>query len=292
MKCGCCGAGYAKISKLHYGCGSARQKGPAVCNNLRSIRQDDLEHTVLSILRDRLMDPALLDEFCREYTEHLNRLRMERNASLEGYRSEYARLDAREDRLIKAIMDGYANPKLKTEMDEVLARKTALENLIASTKEAPVLLHPNMSTRYREEVTRLINSLNEDKSRAEAIDPVRSLVDYIVITPDRLAGGSVVDVHGDLAGILNVAIDKRKSETDEFDLRQIRLVAGLAPRSDIIFAGQGGGGGGTWPRPNSHKSAGQDHLTLHSFNHVQGKVVELRGIEPLTSSLRTMRSPS
>lgn len=91
------------------------------------------------------MDPALLDEFCREYTEHLNRLRMERNASLEGYRSEYARLDAREDRLIKAIMDGYANPKLKTEMDEVLARKTALENLIASTKEAPVLLHPNMS---------------------------------------------------------------------------------------------------------------------------------------------------
>src|SRR5690606_24652583 len=109
------------------------------------------------------------EEFCNEYTAHLNRLRMDRNASLEGYRSEYARLDAREDRMVKAIGDGFANAKLKQEMHDVMVRKEELEKLIASTEEAPVLLHPNMAVRYREEVTRLINSLNADKTRAEAI---------------------------------------------------------------------------------------------------------------------------
>ncbi len=246
---------------------------------------------MLSVLRTRLMDPALLEEFCREYTEHLNRLRIERNASLEGYRSEYARLEAREDRMIKAIGDGFANPRLKQEMADVLARKNELERLIASTEEAPVLMHPNMGARYREEVTRLIGSLNEDQSRAEAIELIRSLIDYIVITPDRRRGGSTVDVHGDLAGILNIAAGKKETEDDEFDLRQIRLVAGMAPHDYIKTAGIGGGGGGPLPRPNSRNPVGEKDLTLRNFNNVQDKVVEPRGIEPLTSAVRLQRSP-
>ncbi len=197
----------------------------------------------------------------------------------EGYSSECARLEAREDRMIKAIMDGYANPRLKQEMADVLARKTELEHLIASTEEAPVLMHPNMGARCREEVTRLFGSLNQDKSRAEAIELILSLVDFIVITPDRRRGGSTVDVHGDLAGILNIAAGKKETEDNEFDLRKIRLVAGLTPHDYKKTAGTGGGGGGPLPRPNSRNLVGEKDLTLRNFNHVQDKVVDLSGEE-------------
>ncbi len=310
LKCGCCGGGYAKISVSHYGCSAARTKGAAICDNLRSIRRDDLEHTVLSVLQERLMAPELLQEFCAEYATHINRLRMERNASLEAYRSELKRLDAQEDRMIRAIKEGYATPRLKVEMDEMIARRAEVTALVESIDEAPILLHPNMAGRYREEITRLIKSLNQDETRAEAIELIRSLVDRIVITPDRVGGGSIVDVHGDLAGIINISTGNKLTNS-EIDLRQIRLVAGLTPSKDIINAREAGGGetsqaslvaiqngGGGRNHPSLHSGrkplepAERHDSILHHFNIMQDKVVELRGIEPLTSSLRTTRSPN
>jgi DNA invertase Pin-like site-specific DNA recombinase len=78
LKCGCCGGGVSKLSTHLYACSTARYKGESVCSNRRSIRQDELESTVLDILQTRLMDPKLAEVFCREYTQHLNRLRMNR----------------------------------------------------------------------------------------------------------------------------------------------------------------------------------------------------------------------
>ena len=58
MRCAVCGGGgFAKISLHHFGCSTARNKG--TCANLRTIRRDVLETTVLDALRHRLMDPEL-----------------------------------------------------------------------------------------------------------------------------------------------------------------------------------------------------------------------------------------
>jgi site-specific DNA recombinase len=80
-------------------------------------------------------------------------------------------------------------------------------------EEAPVLLHPNMPARYREEVARLIHALNEDRSRADAISLIRSLVGHIVSTPDHDRVGSTIDVAGDLAGTLNIQIGRGAAKT-------------------------------------------------------------------------------
>jgi site-specific DNA recombinase len=81
LKCGSCGGGFSKISGKHYGCSTARNKG--TCENrlgvLDGVKQDELEGLVLGALQSRLMDPALLAEFCEEYTSYRNKLRGEKN---------------------------------------------------------------------------------------------------------------------------------------------------------------------------------------------------------------------
>jgi site-specific DNA recombinase len=84
LRCGVCGGSFSKVSEKHYGCSTARNKG--TCDNRLTVRQAELEGLVLSALQERLMDPALLEEFCAEYTAHLNRLRGAKNASLAAAR--------------------------------------------------------------------------------------------------------------------------------------------------------------------------------------------------------------
>jgi hypothetical protein len=63
MVCGECGGGFSKISASHFGCSTARNKGPTACINRLTVRRDVLEDTVLTALRERLMDPDLFRDF-------------------------------------------------------------------------------------------------------------------------------------------------------------------------------------------------------------------------------------
>lgn len=206
-----------------------------MCDNRRNIRQDELERTVLSALTRHLMEPELVKVFCEEYTAHLNRMRMERNASLHAYQAELTKIDRQERRIIEAVKEGYANESMKIEFNGFGARRAELRDLIAGKEAAPVLLHPNMATRYRTEVTTLVEALKDEERRDEAAELIRSLVDKIVLTPDPNSKGLLVDLHGDLAGILNMATRKeRVKHTQELDLKQIRMVVGM----DFAFAAE------------------------------------------------------
>jgi hypothetical protein len=52
------------------------------------------------------MDPALCDEFCKEYTRHTNRLRGESNAKHKVDRAALVKIERGLDRLVQALMDG------------------------------------------------------------------------------------------------------------------------------------------------------------------------------------------
>ncbi|MEA2902762.1 MAG: hypothetical protein QOI12_149 [Alphaproteobacteria bacterium] len=228
LKCGYCGGGCSKISRLQYGCTTARNKGISLCRNMRVIKQDVLECTVVDILQKRLMDPKLVEVFCAEYQTHMNRLRMQRNASVTAYKSELEKAKRRERRIVEAVMEGYGNEALKQESIAVENRRKELEQLLADQKEEPVLLHPRMAERYHKEVSNLLGALNDPTLRREAGDLVRSLIEKIVLTPNPKSEGLVVDLYGDLAGILNIATGQSDAKAkEEIDLKQIRLVVGL-----------------------------------------------------------------
>ena len=226
LKCGSCGGGFSKISKTHYGCSTARNKG--TCDNRLGVRQDELEGMVLSALQSRLMDPALLKEFCEEYTAYRNKLRGEKNAQLASAKTELGKLARQRENLIQAIKDGVPAAEVKDDLARITARREELEALLADTKEEPVLLHPNMAGYYREQVAALAEALTAEENRAEAADLLRSLVDRIELTPNN-EGKLDIDLFGDLAGILALATNEN-GPLDESGPSKDKMVAGMRNR--------------------------------------------------------------
>ena len=68
MVCGVCSGGFSKMSQNHFGCSTARNKGPTACTNRLTIRRDRLEVDVLDGLRHRLMDLELFATFVAAFT--------------------------------------------------------------------------------------------------------------------------------------------------------------------------------------------------------------------------------
>jgi hypothetical protein len=124
LKCGCCGSAYTLISKRLLGCAAARNKG--TCSNRLNIRVDALEASVVSGLRTHLMDPMLFKEFCDEFTREVNRLRIEKSASLHAAKVELPRITRELDKLVQRVLDTDDLSSIKVyekKMCELEARK-------------------------------------------------------------------------------------------------------------------------------------------------------------------------
>jgi site-specific DNA recombinase len=227
LKCGLCGGGFVKYSHDRLGCATARTKG--TCNNLLTIKRPFVEACVLNGLREHLMSPSVYEVFCEEYTRHVNELRVERSAASQGYRSELDKVSRDQDRLVQAILDGVPGSRVKDRMGELEARKAELEALLAEAKEEPVLLHPNLSQIYRQQVARLVEALNDEHHRTEAAEIIRGMVDRIMLTPTQENGQKAltIELRGALAGILSLATNgERPLQDSGLSIREITLVAG------------------------------------------------------------------
>jgi site-specific DNA recombinase len=193
------------------------------------------------------MDPDLCELFCQEYTAHLNELRRNHNVSLEGHRQELQQTKKKLDQMVDAIAEGAPVAPIKDKMHALEARRIELEAMLQDVEVAPPLLHPSMAERYHTQVKDLLNALNAEDSRPEASELIRSLIEKIVLTPDEREDRLVVDLHGDLAGILAISADHpsqhKFDETEiikhkkllepvkasgafETDDQQVKLVAG------------------------------------------------------------------
>ena len=93
-------------------------------------------------------------------------------------------------------------------MQELEARRNALRADLAAAPPAspPVALHPGALARYRAEVARLEQALQEAAIRDEAAEALRALITRVVLTPDAAAAdGLAALLHGDLAVILRLS---------------------------------------------------------------------------------------
>ncbi len=230
LRCGVCGGGMSMANHDRYGCSTARNKG--TCSNKLKIARSKIENAVISTMQDDLMDDELCQVFCEEYARHSNQLRMEKNAKISSLQAELSRLEAGRKRIIEAIKSGVPGADVKDEMIAIGDRRREVEGLLETMDEAPVLLHPNMAHRYREEIGQLAQALNREESRSEAAQLMRSLIDRIVLTPNEEGTDLNIDLFGDLAGVLTMA-RKGEKPLDFSDLENLglKLVAeeGLEP---------------------------------------------------------------
>ncbi len=205
-RCGCCGGGYMLISTVLLGCATSRNKG--TCCNRLNIRQDTLEAAVLNGLSDQLMAPELFREFCDEFTRETNRVRMEGGATLEAKRAELPKLKRQIQAIIEAVKDGLYQSSMKAEMERLEARKSEIEQTLATAEIPPPLLHPSLAEVYRHKIASLAEALAREDTRVEAAEIIRSLVSRIDLTPEN--GKLAITLHGDLARMLNFAAGTKK----------------------------------------------------------------------------------
>ena len=166
---------------------------------------------MLNGLQKHLMDPALFKEFCDEFTQTVNRLRMERSAELICQRKELDRVQRDLDRAIQAILDGVPGAQLKDRIGALEARKAELQAILAEATESPALLHPNMAETYRSRIAALQEHLQDLECRSAAIETLRSLVGRVDLVPEN--GELSIVLRGDLAAMLSFAADKKKPGT-------------------------------------------------------------------------------
>jgi len=221
MQCGCCGGGYILVNRERIGCANRRNRG--TCGNGMTMPLATIEAKVLSALQTHLMDDELCEIFCREYTRHMNELRARHNASLAGYRAEYAKLERERQQIIRAIADGVDATLIKDRANEVQRRRQEIEAILAGHKDEPIVFHPNMAARYRTAIRDLIQTFNKEENRQEARNTLRTLIDKIVLTPIPEEKRLAVDLIGDLAGILGIATNRDRKAVSA-DLSKLQPV--------------------------------------------------------------------
>ncbi|MGC3939937.1 recombinase family protein [Roseobacter sp. EG26] len=235
IKCGECGGGCSSVNATQIGCSSARNKG--TCNNKLTISRNYLEEDILGALQDQLMDPELCALFCKEYTEHLNKLRRTRIDASTAQRKELAKLERERVRIVEAIKDGLPADMVRDDAQRISTRIDILKRELESECAPEPILHPAMSDMYAREVQKLIKTLNEPGHREEAAGLIRGLIDRIVLTPDPSKTRLVVNLEGHLAGIL--AMSEKRHATDvplSIDVSDIKLLALASHRLNELAA--------------------------------------------------------
>ena len=223
-------APYAARNGGGYGCATFTNKG--TCQNRLLVKHQTLEASVLNALQHYLMNQEALGIFCDEYTQHVNRMRMERNANIAGYEAQLVRFEKERKKLVEAILRGIPGDQLKDDFIDLGMRKKDVEARLAETEEAPVLLHPRMANHYSDTVTRLISSLDSEGLKAESQELLRTMIDKITLVPNAERTELQIDLHGDLAGILKIAENSTKSMTQmAHGALKVKMVgpAGLEP---------------------------------------------------------------
>jgi site-specific DNA recombinase len=211
LKCGECGGGMSIVGKGRYGCSTARNKGTCQCRT--TISQADLEEKVLTGIRSRLMTPALAKAFCEEYTAQMNRLRMEQNAASKRNKRDLAKVGKEMEVVYQAFLKSPDLDFLREKLSALGARKKELEAAIENAPPpAPVFVHPQMSLRYAQAIEGFLAAVNDPEHRSEAAKNLRTIIEKIVLTPNLDRTELVVDIVGELSGILHIAEGHRKEK--------------------------------------------------------------------------------
>jgi site-specific DNA recombinase len=219
LKCGTCGGGFSKISQTHYGCSTARNKG--TCNNLLTLRRDELEAKVLDGLRHQLMHPEMVRTFIDEFHREWNRQAAEHDALRDRVTHDLEKTEREVRRLIEAIKAGVPGAAVKNEMTTLEARRADLLGQLEAAPRPMPRLHPNIAGIYRHKIASLGEALNDEHTRTEAAECIRELIEEIRLVPEK--GKLSIQLFGELAAIINLANAPRSGGTGA----QVTLVAGV-----------------------------------------------------------------
>ena len=202
-QCESCGGGYNLSSRSTLRCFNASIRG--TCSNTRTITKQELEGRVLRAMKERLFEPGAFDEFCRAFTEEMNRLRREHRTKLTAAPREIASINRRSKEILELLLQGFRDEAWKEELRILEQRRTKLQAALANVETEPALpaLHPHMAEAFRHKTTQLAAALEheDEEQRESARLALRGFIDHIVIPP----ADGLLQVVGNLGEMLKAA---------------------------------------------------------------------------------------
>src|SRR5260370_4972525 len=118
---------------------------------------------------------------------------------------------------------------LQTRLDELEARKVALQREVAAAPTSAPRLHPNLAEVYRRKVENLQEALRDPSTHNEALGILRGLVDRVVVTPSER--GFTIELIGAIAHMIKLSAGS-ESLTKEPYLSSVKVVSGTLGGDD------------------------------------------------------------
>jgi len=181
IKCGSCKSNFIIIGKDKYGCSSRRTKG--TCSNAHILKRQDIEALVLRGLKEKLIEPRLVEAFIAEFNAEVSRQGAERRTERNLDEAKLRNIEKKLEAIIAAIEQGVLTETTRDRLLELEGQKKILMETLAKPGPAPYpSLHPNLVGLYKRKVAALEQALNDPEIRSEAGEILRSLIDRIEIT--------------------------------------------------------------------------------------------------------------
>ncbi len=171
------------------------------------------------------MTPDLIAEFIAEYTAEWNRLQQEERGVGADRARKLADVNRRIAAMLEALEQGVITPTTKERLEDLEKQKTGL----LATAEVTVMpaLHPNLARLYSEAVARLHEELANPDLASKARSVLRSLIKTIVVRPGTSRGEVKLELHGELATILQFAQGAKDAGGKGRTPIQVSVVAGV-----------------------------------------------------------------
>ena len=163
---------------------------------------------MLGGLKDKLMEPKLVQTFVDEYHAELQRLQKDARRRRNTHAKERANLERQIARLVDAIAEGTVS-ELGAIGEKLRKLEARLSDLVVFNDEEPTTIewHPNAADLYKQKIANLSEALHADPMvRDEASAALRGLVDRIIAHPAQQRGQFELELHGQLAEAMNLTM--------------------------------------------------------------------------------------
>lgn len=211
LRCGKCGGGMTLDGQTQgrprIRCVRAREAG--VCDHKRKYPLDVIERAVVDGLRAQVENPQALMLYIETYVAERRRLSQAAARNRGRIEGALAKRDAEMERLIDMAVEGRITmeryDERKAEIDADVARLKA--ELEVAPLVDPVDLHPAALEAYAADLGELSARLMEAQAdpASDLVEPLRKLVDAVVIHPTAARAPIEIEVKGKLARLLGVS---------------------------------------------------------------------------------------
>jgi site-specific DNA recombinase len=217
-------------------CATRIEKG--LCANNRSPAYAKIEARVVEALRANLLSPAAIEVAIAEYQAVMREARRDAGKRRAKLEAELADLERRQARLIDSLEQGVPWAALKARHEALEAKKAEASAAIAQddAEGSPVVdlpTHPAKAYRaHVEAILAALDRLDDPSEPAPAADraALRGLVEQVRFTPAEGHGRFDLELHGDLAPLLQLGQNEESPLAGAFDAAQLKRELGAGTR--------------------------------------------------------------